>query len=81
MRVKVLYFARAREATGSSEESAEIGDGSTAGELLETLVRRNPKLQEIRSCLVLAINQEYADGSARLKEGDEVALIPPISGG
>jgi molybdopterin converting factor subunit 1 len=81
MRISVLFFARAREATDLNQLSVDIEDGTTAGQLLEQLVRQYPKLQEIRSCLVLAVNQEYADETTTLTDRSEVALIPPISGG
>lgn len=81
MRISVLFFARAREATDLNHLSIDVENGTTAGQLLEQLVRQHPKLQEIRSCLVLAVNQEYADETTTLTDGSELALIPPISGG
>mmetsp|Transcript_9535 Transcript_9535/g.31372 ORF Transcript_9535/g.31372 Transcript_9535/m.31372 type:complete len:85 (+) Transcript_9535:111-365(+) len=82
-RVKVLYFARAREAAGVSEEAVELeAAASTTKNLLEKLVAAHPQLQSVLDCITLAINEEYAEGDdVELKAGDEVALIPPISGG
>ncbi|KAH7277500.1 hypothetical protein KP509_39G054400 [Ceratopteris richardii] len=83
-RVKVLFFARAREIAGVSETSLGI-DGAesskTIKDCIDLLTKQFPGLEEIMSCIVVALNQEYADQSSLVKSGDELALIPPISGG
>ena len=83
VRVQVLYFARAREATGGmTEESFEVGGAAADTDALRAaLVAKHPSLQSVLESCVLAVNQEYATGNTALSEGCEVAIIPPISGG
>ena len=83
VRVQVLYFARAREATGGmTEESFEVGGAAADTDALRAaLVEKHPSLQSVLESCVLAVNQEYATGNTALSEGCEVAVIPPISGG
>ena len=78
MRVTVLYFAAARERAGLSREELELPDGSTAAQALEALVRLRPGLAGIADKLRLAVDQDF-DG--KLRDGSELALIPPVSGG
>jgi molybdopterin converting factor subunit 1 len=84
MKVKVLLFAKAREIVGSSEVEVEIeGESTTHAALLSKLgTEVYPALQPILAICILAINQEYStDSNNTINSGDEVALIPPISGG
>ena len=81
LRIHVLFFARGRELAGCSEMEQEMEDGSNSQDLLEAVIARFPALAEISSCLIVAVNQNYEPNPVPLKDGDEVALIPPISGG
>lgn len=84
MNIKLLLFAKAREIVGKSETSLQFdGESITQKALLDHIQDTAfPALQPILSSCILAINQEYSTESNRLiKNGDEVALIPPISGG
>ncbi|KAJ9506312.1 Molybdopterin synthase sulfur carrier subunit [Haematococcus lacustris] len=81
--IRVLYFAVSREVAGVSEEALELEPGTTTDDLLRQLVERHPGLASVLKTCVLALNQEYLEASegTALKPGDEVAIIPPLSGG
>ncbi|HKI10564.1 MAG TPA: molybdopterin converting factor subunit 1 [Candidatus Acidoferrum sp.] len=81
VRVKVLFFGRVRELTGLSEETGEIREGATLGDLLERYIQRFPQLAGFRASLVASRNQEFAAWDTRITSGDEIAFLPPVSGG
>ena len=81
MRISVLFFASARELAGCSELALDVPAGCTAAAALELLLERFPALAPLCSSLQVAVNQRYAPPDTPLAEGDELALIPPISGG
>jgi molybdopterin converting factor subunit 1 len=81
IRVKVLFFGRLKELVGHAEDSAEIADASTIEQLFAIYAGRNHELVNYRSSLVASCNQEFAAWSTPLHAGDEVAFLPPVSGG
>ncbi len=81
MTVQVLCFAQAREASGFQQQAVTLPTGTTAEDLLEQLAATHEKLGPLIAVTCLAINQEYATATQVLQDGDEVALIPPVSGG
>jgi MoaE-MoaD fusion protein len=81
MTVKVLFFGRAHDLTGFGEEFVEIPEGENLEGLWRRYARRFPRLSEMGNALLAAVNQEIAEGSRPLREGDEVAFMPPVSGG
>lgn len=82
MKIKCLFFARSGEVTGVGEKEYIISEGTDAKAFLRLLVEEYPKLEQVLTTAILSINLEYtADPAVQLKEGDEVAIIPPISGG
>lgn len=78
--MRVLFFAQLRGVTGCAEMTLD-GNGLNAEELWRRLVAAHPDLARFRSSVRLARNAEYAGPDARFHAGDEVALIPPVSGG
>ena len=81
MRVRVLFFGQLREIVGCAEEEAELSEGTRVEDLFARYGRRFPRLAEIRSAVAPSVNQELADWRAALAGGDEVAFLPPVSGG
>lgn len=81
MIVRVRLFAALREIVGREEIEMEIPSETTAGGLWEMVVSKHPKLNPYTTTIQVAINQEFADRAARLDPQDEVAFLPPVSGG
>jgi molybdopterin converting factor subunit 1 len=81
MRTKVRLFARLSELVGAREAEVEIGEGLSAGDIYQLLCTKYPALSGLDGSLRYAVNGEYADASHPVGEGDEIALIPPVSGG
>lgn len=81
MKIRVKLFASVREMVGEKELMLEVPDGMKVSALPGRLSAEYPQLRTLASFLKVAVNQEYADGERALAEGDEVALLPPVSGG
>lgn len=81
MKVKVLFFGMLHDLTGYDQQEVDAPNGSTLGDLWREYEKRFPRLKEIAGSLFAAVNQEVADLSQPLREGDEVAFLPPVSGG
>ncbi|MBK7651517.1 MAG: MoaD/ThiS family protein [Flammeovirgaceae bacterium] len=79
MVVKIKAFGISRDIIGNRELAFELS-GTSVGDLRNTLATQYPDLKKLKS-LFIAVNQEYASDEARLSETDEIALIPPVSGG
>lgn len=80
MRVKILYFSSVRDKIGLPSEEIDF-NGKTLNDLKNTLIKKYPQIRENLEKVMFAINQEYADLNTFLKDGDTVAIIPPVSGG
>jgi molybdopterin converting factor subunit 1 len=81
IRVKVLFFGRLKEIAGAAEEFVELTSGSRIEELFGTFVARQPEFASYRRSVVASRNQEFAAWSTPLHSGDEIAFLPPVSGG
>ena len=81
MRVRVLFFGRLKDLVGRSEEEAELSEGARVEDLFARYGSRFPDLGRFRASVVASINQELAEWNAPLRGGDEVAFLPPVSGG
>jgi molybdopterin converting factor subunit 1 len=81
MRVSVLFFGQLKDIAGVSQEDAELSEGARVEDLYERYARRFPRLAEFRPSVAASVNQEYAGWRASLSSGDEVAFLPPVSGG
>jgi molybdopterin converting factor subunit 1 len=79
MTITVRLFAILREKAGVSEIALELSDGATADSAIAEIGRRYPELK--LASAAVAVNQEYAARQTALRDGDELALIPPVSGG
>ncbi len=80
MTVRILFFASLRERAGRKEMSLEVEPGTTAATLLDRLRRDVPAMAGAGR-ISLAVNEEYCEPDQTLHDGDEIALIPPVSGG
>lgn len=81
MQIHLRYFAALRETTVRDGEDVEVPAGATPSAVRELLAERYPALGGILPRCAVAINRTYAPGDAPLREGDEVAFIPPLGGG
>ena len=81
IRVKVLFFGRLKELAGQAEDSALFPEPTTIEQLFALYATRIPELAKYRSSVVASRNQEFAAWDTPLRAGDEVAFLPPVSGG
>ncbi|HEY2434293.1 MAG TPA: molybdopterin converting factor subunit 1 [Vicinamibacterales bacterium] len=81
MFVTVRLFARLRELASRDELRLEVDEGSTARDVWSALTRQFPPLADYTPAVSVAVNEEYARLSASVRDGDEIAFLPPVSGG
>jgi molybdopterin converting factor subunit 1 len=79
--VKVLFFGLLKDIVGRSEDRIEIGEGEPLEALFERYARQFPRMREMAASIVLACNHEFCERSTIVRDGDEVAFLPPVSGG
>lgn len=80
MRILVKYFASYREAVGKYEEELELAPGSTVKEVIEKIVSRYPGIELDREA-ILVLNQKVVKDDQEVKDGDVLAVFPPLGGG
>ena len=81
MIVHLRFFASLRERLRTSEAERTVPDGCTVGEAWDALCREHPEIACLGASISFAVNREYVDRAHCLADGDELALIPPVSGG
>lgn len=81
MKVHVLYFAVFRERLGTPEENLELPDGANVGAAVAALAGKHAAIAQLRGRFRVAVNQEFVEDGHPLRDGDELALIPPVAGG
>jgi molybdopterin converting factor subunit 1 len=81
MTVTVKLFAGLREVAGTSDLAVSLPAGARVGDVRRAIVLANPALAGLLARSAVAVNHDYADDRDGIAEGDEVAIIPPVSGG
>lgn len=81
MRISVRFFAILRDRAGLPETSMDLPDGATVGDALDRINRQFPDMADQMKRIALAVNRAYVKSDEALRDGDELALIPPVSGG
>ena len=79
--IKLLCFAQLRDRIGDSETAVSLPNGATGRDLLRALKNRHPRMEPLLEVSRLAVNCEYVWGDIELHDGDEVVILPPVSGG
>jgi molybdopterin converting factor subunit 1 len=81
MQIRVLFFGVLKDLVGCSTETVELPEGARLQELLAHYAEKIPRMREMLPAVALSVNQEYSPKERALRSGDEVALLPPVSGG
>jgi len=81
MRVRVLFFGILKDVVGDTPGDLDFPEGASLDSVFQSFAARFPQLRQMARSIVVARNREFADRSARIEEGDEVAFLPPVSGG
>jgi molybdopterin synthase catalytic subunit/molybdopterin converting factor small subunit len=81
MQVRVLFFGMLKDLAGQGSDLLDLPEHATLGDVFTHYEGTNPRLGELAASIAISVNQEFAGPDSRLKEGDEVAFLPPVSGG
>ena len=81
MTVRVQFFSQLRDVAGVSQSAAQVPEGASVADLLTVLYGRHPRLRDWNSSILIGAGLEFVDRDYLLKEGDEIAIMPPVQGG
>ncbi len=81
MRIRVLFFGLLKDVCGRADDLLELPEGATAGSVFDHYASVFPRLREMASSVVIALNHEFSPVTTPVSDGDEVAFLPPVSGG
>ncbi len=81
MQIRVLFFGVLKDLVGRSSETLELPEGARLRSVLDHYVRQTPRFEAMVASLAISVNQEYSPSDQPLRGGDEVGLLPPVSGG
>jgi len=81
MQIRVLFFGMMKDVAGTTGLAIDLPDGASVQNVAQHCKERIPKFADFAACCAVSVNQEYAGLEAKLKNGDEVAFLPPVSGG
>ena len=79
--IKILFFGAAADRAGTRQTQLDVREGTTLAGIWPLLIREHPDLGPMQDTLAFAVNGEYARGGDAVAPGDEVAVLPPVSGG
>jgi molybdopterin converting factor subunit 1 len=81
MQVHILFFGMLKDLAGRTSDSLSLPDNATLGDVISHYEERIPRLKDLIASIAMSVNQEYVGPESKLKPGDEIALLPPVSGG
>jgi molybdopterin converting factor subunit 1 len=81
MKVRVQFYAQLRDLAGTREQDVELPEGATVRDLLNEIYAQQPSLRAHDKSILIGVGVEFVDRSHGLKEGEEIAIMPPVQGG
>lgn len=81
MKVHLQFFSHLKDVVGASSIDAAVAEGATVSVLLEDLYLRHPKLRAWDNSILIGAGVEFVERDYVIKEGDEIAIMPPVQGG
>jgi MoaD family protein len=81
MKVRVQFYAQLRDLVGTHELDLELVEGATVGDLLGEIYAQQPALRSQDKTILIGAGVEFVDRNYELKQGEEIAIMPPVQGG